>query len=292
MNHEIQIVFLTPCFSHGATDEPEVRPASIRGMLHQWFRLLGGTSHQERAVFGGVNFGASSPFRTDSASRVVVRVRHNPGMDVQSAPTLPHKDGGRASPRNAFAPGHAFELFVSDRLEGLCGPEASLFHDALYAWLLMGTLGFRSTRMSGSFAFSSPDFPQPETPEAYEALCRGILESHRALVRVGLSKRGFDRAEDARRLVSDSLGGPNRPDDSHDLERLHDPLGKIRPQRKTSPLKYRLVRFGGQFRILAVWDGREKVTGNTLGDLRGIINLLVEKKPELGRLLAETRIDL
>lgn len=294
MNHCVKITFIAPCFSHGATDAPEVRPASIRGMLHHWFRLLGGTFEQERAVFGGVKI-KDSPFR-DSASKVVVRVRHDPNVDIKSLATLPHKPEKPAR-RNAFAPGHSFELFVSDRLGGLKEPEAGLFHDALYAWLLMGTLGFRSTRIAGSFVFDSPDFPQPDQPQAYLDCCRGLLGKHGAPVRVGLLRRSFkwNEAEKARRLVSDSLGGPDHQEDNHDLKDLHDPLGKIgthESKRKTSPLKYRLLRFGGKFQILAVWDGRENVTGNTLGDLSGVINLLSVKKPELGRLLAETGMDI
>ena len=295
MNYSIKLEFLTPCFSHGATDAPEIRPASIRGMLHHWFRILGGTPQQERLVFGGVNQGRTSPFHDDSASRVVIRVRHDAKADWRTISTLPHKTGERASPRAAFAPGHAFELLVSDRLGGLKEPEASLFRDALYVWLLMGTLGFRSTRAAGSFTFQSDDFPQPASPEAYLERCKTILAAHRAPTRVGLSGKAFDKAEDARRLVSDSLGGPANPDHAQDLERLHDPLGKIGrsgERRKTSPLKYRLVRFDGKFHILATWDGRRNVTGNDLSDLTGVIDLLLNRKPELGRVLAQTRIDV
>ena len=179
MNYSIKLEFLTPCFSHGATDAPEIRPASIRGMLHHWFRILGGTPQQERLVFGGVNQGRTSPFHDDSASRVVIRVRHDAKADWRTIPTLPHKTGERASPRAAFAPGHQFELLVSDRLGGLKEPEASLFRDALYAWLLMGTLGFRSTRAAGSFDFQSEDFPQPATLDAYLDRCTKHLPQRR-----------------------------------------------------------------------------------------------------------------
>lgn len=294
MNYSIKLEFLTPCFSHGATDAPEIRPASIRGMLHHWFRILGGTPQQERYVFGGIKQGKTPPFNDDSASRVVIRVRHDAAKDTKSYATLPHKPD-KPSPRDAFAPGHQFELLVSDRLGGLKEPEASLFRDALYAWLLMGTLGFRSTRAAGSFTFQSDDFPQPASPEAYLERCKTILAAHRAPTRVGLSGKAFDKAEDARRLVSDSLGGPANPDHAQDLERLHNPLGKIGrsgERRKTSPLKYRLVRFDGKFHILATWDGRRNVTGNDLSDLTGVIDLLLNRKPELGRVLAQTRIDV
>ena len=92
MHYTAKLVFLTPCFSHGSTDAPEVRAASIRGMLHHWFRILGGSATQERLVFGGINFGRNSPFQDDSAGKVVVRVRHDTNADVGSFPTLPLAD--------------------------------------------------------------------------------------------------------------------------------------------------------------------------------------------------------
>jgi len=42
MEYKIRLTFITPMFGHGATETPEVRAASIRGQLHNWFRLLGG----------------------------------------------------------------------------------------------------------------------------------------------------------------------------------------------------------------------------------------------------------
>lgn len=285
MNYAIRITFLTPCFSHGATDAPEIRPASIRGMLHHWFRILGGTAQQERMVFGGINFGKKSPIQDDSASKVVVRVRHNANVDIREFPTLPHKSGGQASPRKAFAPGKSFKLIVTDRLGGLPEQDAALFKDALHAWLLMGTLGYRSTRAAGSFVFESADFASPQTPGGYQALCTGIIGRHGNRILLALLDRDFANAEDARLLVSDSLGGKDHSNGKNDLQRLHYPLGRIHDGRKTSPLKYRIVRFGGNYRILAVWDNRPAVTGNQRSDLTGVIRLFQDRKPELGRLL-------
>ncbi len=59
---------ITPCFCAGADQgRAEIRPASIRGELRWWFRVLGGTPEQEKAVFGGVHGGVT-------ASALVVRV--------------------------------------------------------------------------------------------------------------------------------------------------------------------------------------------------------------------------
>lgn len=293
MKYTATLTFLTPCFSHGATDAPEIRSASIRGMLHHWFRVLGGSAERERRVFGGINFGKKSPFQNDSASKVVVRVRNDASADLVSKPTLPHKSGGNASHRNAFAPGHSFKLIVLDRLGGLSVDDAALFRDSLEAWLLMGTLGFRATRAAGSFSFESADCPVPGTPEEYEIKCRKLLDSRKAPMRVAVLGKDFDDAEKARNIVSDSLGGNGHDRGPDSLVKLHDPLGRIKPERKTSPLKYRIVRFGNFYRILATWDDREKVTGNRASDLRGVIDALAEHKPEpkeIGVLLRQSSL--
>src|SRR5262245_7640570 len=116
-----EIEFITPLFSRGVYDDvPEIRPTSIRGQLHWWFRVLGGSYADEKAVFGGVHGGAT-------ASKLVVRVaglpqRPNPPIFL---PTLPHKPGGQDprnapnAPRCAFPAGSRFTLDVGERLGGL-----------------------------------------------------------------------------------------------------------------------------------------------------------------------------
>ena len=48
------VELITPCFCAGADQTTaEIRAPSIRGELRWWFRVLGGTPEQERAVFGG-----------------------------------------------------------------------------------------------------------------------------------------------------------------------------------------------------------------------------------------------
>ena len=277
MNIELKLTFITPCFSHGATDVAEIRPASIRGMLHQWFRLLGGTFQQEREVFGGVKAGARTK---DKASRVVVRVRDIQGSQI-SACTLPHKSGDEASPRNAYSEATQFTLSISDRLGGLSKDDEKLFRKAVYAWLLMGTLGYRATRAAGSFIWeSTTDFPYPETLEEYANKCHTLTNSN---FKVALLKdTKFDSAEVARRVVSDTLGGRQDPTGKNDLKQLHDPLGKISGGRKTSPLKFRIIKMNENYYILAIWDNRSVVTDNQKSDFSGIIKLLSKRKPQLG----------
>ncbi|MCC6235633.1 MAG: type III-B CRISPR module RAMP protein Cmr1 [Verrucomicrobiales bacterium] len=284
-----RLEFVTPLFSRGAyEDRIEVRPASIRGQLHWWFRALGGNPQDEKSVFGGVHGGAV-------ASKVVVRVRH-PALQGEWIPSLPHKPQGRSpqdgpnAPRIAARPGLAVELHILTRLGGLEPRLKPSFDRALEGWLLLGTLGLRSTRAAGSFRWTS-ESAAPHPPASfgdYEARCRAVLAN--APLRFALLGKEYPAAEAARRVVSDTLGGRDDVAGSTDLAKLRHPLGKVFGGRKTSPLRFRIVRMNDRYRIAAVWDGRGRVTGNQPADLIGIIRLLQERKPALGDQLAESRL--
>lgn len=282
-----RIEFITPLFSRGAfEDQPEIRPASIRGQLHWWFRALGGTYEDEKTIFGGVHDGAI-------ASKVVVRVTQN-GSRAKCGEflTLPHKQGGQASPKRGFAPGTTCNLSVLDRHGGLDGQLKAMFDRTLEAWLLLGTLGLRGTRAAGCFCWEPGDdapFEYPISFVQYEERCNTLLNG--SALRFALLKRVYASAEEARRVVSDTLGGREDPQGQTDLKGLNYPLGRLGrafEARKTSPLRFRIAGVAGQHRIAVVWDGREKVTGNTPDHLRGLVKLLAQRKPELGKQLAES----
>ena len=286
MNRTIDLEFITPLFSHGATDLPEVRAASIRGQLHAWFRIVGGDIEAERRVFGGIKHRKTDEGKMPScdrtmASKVVVRVAEvKPKGQPRELPTLPHKTGGMAAPRKAYDMGTTCRVMIHDRLGGLSQSDEELLNRATNAWLLMGTLGFRATRAAGSFVWHDGSFPMPTEPLAYEDACRDLLDESNANAKVAVLGRDYTSAETARRDVSDSLGGRDDRKGQDDLAALNDPLGFINGRdgrkRKTSPLKYRIVRFDGKFRVLAFWDGRSEVTGNSDDDFRGVVDLLNE----------------
>lgn len=100
----------------------------------------------------------------------------------------------------------------------------------------------------------------------------------------------YTSAEDARRVVSDTLGGRGDRQGQKDLERLNYPLGRIFRERKTSPLRFRVIGIDGRYSIGAVWDGRREVTGNLPEHLRDVIKLLAQRKPELGNQLARSKL--
>ena len=278
-----RLEFITPLFSRGSyEDRPEVRPPSIRGQLHWWFRALGGNATDEKAIFGGVHGGAT-------ASKVVVRVSSLVGT-TGSVNTLPHKNGAHASPKAAYQIGTKFDLHILSRLGGLDSRLQSALDRTLETWLLLGTLGLRSTRAAGSFRWetipplSEASLKPPVDFAAFEARCQELL--HGAPLRFALLGQNYSAAEQARRVVSDTLGGRDDNQAQNDLYDLRDPLGKISNGRKTSPLRFRIVGIGNAFRIAAVWDARMAVTGNRPADLAGIINLLKQRKPALGEQLA------
>ena len=285
MNRTIDIEFITPLFSHGATDLPEIRPASIRGQLHAWFRIVGGDSgdiEAERRVFGGIKQRNADlrkmPSRENTmASKVVVRVSSVCGQ-IRALPTLPHKGGGMSAPRKAYDIGTKCRIMITDRLRGLSESDEMLLNRAVDAWLLMGTLGYRSTRAAGSFAWQDESFPMPDNPLDYQDACRNLLDETKAEYKVAVLDREYSSSEIARRDVSDSLGGRDDQQGQNDLARMHNPLGKVFGGRKTSPLKYRIVRFADKFRILAFWDGRKEVTGNSIDDFYGIVDLFDKRK--------------
>lgn len=263
-----KITFITPCFCRGAdcsdSGEPEIRPASIRGQLHWWFRALGGTWEEENSIFGTVHCEVR-------ASKVVIRVRSALNPRTENAPTLPHKTGGLAAQKKAIASGESFEVLVSWRFQPT-ESEKRAFERAFHAWLLMGALGLRATRGGGNFSFEG----QPGTLKEYEAELIRITDRTQLTARI--SNSSYRDAESARRVITDTLGG---------LDELRNPLGCIKPKRKTSPLRFRIVKLNGAFHIVAVWDGRSEVTGNQENDFYSAIDILLEKHKRIGNILDE-----
>ena len=277
-----RLQFITPLFSKGSyDDQPEIRSPSIRGQLHWWFRALGGNHSEEKGIFGGVHGGLAS-------SKIVVRVGEIRGKTGNCA-TLPHKLGGQASEKAAYLPGTAFDLNFTERLGGLTEPQRRSFYRTLEAWLMVGTLGLRATRAGGSFTWqpNTPDaVAMPTTPESY-AKCLSQIFSASSL-QVRLLKQSFASAEIARLCVSDTIGGREDPYGTSDLARLRDPLGKIHQGRKTSPLRFRIVRLCESHHIVATWDNRSVVTGNRPGDFDGIVRLLESRGKDIGTALKDS----
>jgi CRISPR type III-B/RAMP module RAMP protein Cmr1 len=149
------IGILTPCFCRGAyQDTPEMRVPSIRGMVRWWFRILGGSSQEEKQIFGGMKKFAEGEKGKVMASRVVFRVPATNTTVAKPNPfTLPHKEklsAKQASPQAAFSEGGAFRLEIFSLHESLdAGLEQKLV-TAIEVWMLLGALGLRANRAGGS----------------------------------------------------------------------------------------------------------------------------------------------
>lgn len=275
----LKLTFITPLFSKGSYDNrPEIRATSIRGQLHWWFRALGGRPADENAIFGSVHGEAK-------ASKIVTRVGNVQGQTGE-ANTLPHKHGGLASPKWAFKPGASFEFRLLERLGGLSYAHRAAFQRTVETWLHLGTLGLRATRAGGSFSWEAltGDAPaMPTTLDAWKTRSSELLRN--APLKFQITDKSFDSAEEARRTVSDTIGGSDDHEGKASLAAINHPLGRVFGGRKTSPLRFRILPIAGRFHIAAVWDNRSTVTGNQPGDLGAAIQLLAQKEKHLGSLL-------
>lgn len=296
MHNTYSIQTIGPLFCYGANEnEPEIRPASIRGQLHQWFRLAGYSFAKERAVFGGIKIGEGKNALPDAASPLVVRVNgvEIPDGALRRYDRLPHKkgQGGKAAPKQAFPPGTRFSLHLLDRYGGL-GEHAQSLLETVELWLLLGALGTRSTRCGGSLQWIRED--GPATPEDF-ALRVGQLRKHDKNFMFAVLPKIYRDPEQARSAATDTLGGPsNEGRAGEDLKRLNNPLGGVRHElergfknRKTSPLKIRLYRFEDGVRLVAVWDRRDAITKNTAEHFKNLIGLLKKAGKPLGNELAQ-----
>jgi len=268
-----KLTLLTPLFSRGSydamdEDSAEIRAPSIRGQLHHWLRQLGYSANVERAIFGAVQKGFGDQEKP-SASKIVIRVGRIEGQKG-TPPTLPHKDGGHSSPKAAYLAGTTLELHVLERLGGLSEDARPAFNRTLEAWLLAGSLGLRSTRAGGSFQWDRA----PTDPETFRIDFTRLVGN--APCRFDVLSPAFKSAEEARRVATDTV--------SHQaLAHVRFPLGAVKqgfkdtscaPQRKTSPLRLSVRRFSDGFRLIATWDTRVAVTGNSTNDLAVAVQLL------------------
>ncbi|TVR49024.1 MAG: type III-B CRISPR module RAMP protein Cmr1 [Puniceicoccaceae bacterium] len=302
-----RIELLSPLFSRGAyEDVPEIRPASIRGQLHWWFRALLHDANlnkstevfrRERALFGSIGAGRNAT-KDDHASKLVVRVGDLPAGNLSTRlPTLPHKPGQRGTrpgdeaPKAAIPAGQVFTLHLIDRLGGLSPDEESALQRTVEAWLLLGGLGNRSNRGAGSLQCLEDGWPTSEGD--YTAKVRSLLQG--SAFQAWVLPTPYQDAESARKVCTDTIGGPrNTGRKGDDLKQLRNPLGGVGKElnpafkrRKPSPLKLRLYRFEEGFRIIAVWDGREAITSNTLQHLHSVIKLLADAGKPLGHQLQQ-----
>lgn len=283
-----QLEFLTPCFSTGAErNAPEIRAASIRGQLHLWFRLLGFSFEAERRIFGGIGVQTAARTLPEHASPLVVRVGTVRHFETGSVATLPHKTGGPAASKPAFLPGTAFDLHILNRFDRFSSADELAVGHTLAAWYLCGALGLRSGRGGGAFT-ARPEVGATGACSAEITTLTdwntglGLLPGSRQFGAAVLGET-YATSEAARKVITNTIGGPDPGNNPINLGAINYPLGTIHPQRKTSPLRMTVRRFGRSYQIVASWDRRQEVTGNTPNDLRSAVTGLEQRGKPLAR---------
>lgn len=261
------VEIITPCFCSGADQSrAEIRVPSIRGQLRWWFRALGGTAEEEKAVFGGVH-ALQGEKREESAksSALVVRVSDvikgkpwipfsmnmgTPGAYIwyfasvsgdkhrwwrtppQRARGQPPRPG-QSNPDGHLPPGTTFDLHIGVRRP--LDPSLQRKCDAaLEAYLRFGALGMRATRCLGDM--SCREFPSDRT--SYE-------QAGEALRHAGFAVRWHSRkfltwedavfeAERQLKALRELYNANKHP---------HSPLGNSTP-RQMSAIWLRVVKLG------------------------------------------------
>jgi len=259
MNLSFEIQALTPIFSYGADQNiPEIRAASVRGQLRWWMNELGHPSFTPR-IFG------TSAGDDGSASKVIIRISEIIGSESESRKNA-HKNW---RPEPCYPKNTRFKMSVIERLGGLNHECQAILENAIQAWLLLGALGSRGTRGAGSLQ----EIGNALTQSQWSKRCLSLLEQSKAHLRLGMT--AFKSEIECRQMICNTLG-------PEAFDQRESPLGYAKKQqRKTSPLRMRVVRFADAdparpYRIAALWteanvDPLEKAIrtlqkGNPRGD--------------------------
>lgn len=266
------IEFLTPCFCAGAEQtRAELRPASIRGQLRWWFRCLGGSPAEERAVFGGVHGD------TPTASTLAIRILRQPQGGQRDWHNQIPQQGvaprayllgffcgrtGRLNPTGALPPGSAASIEVI-----LKHPPSSRVEQTLRIFFSIGALGFRATRAAGAFASTQHALTQ----QAWTTLA---AELRQAGFQVALLDEAF--GNDWVRLLTTSgelLKNKLRSRDGLGIGAGRNgsqpnALGSAEP-RQSSALHLRPVRIDGQLRLALIEAPHQRILGQAAGHAHG-----------------------
>ena len=262
---------ISETFAHGAYqtknfNRPELRAASLKGVIRSWHEALGFSKADALTIFGHISD------KLNVASRIMIRV--SPLSDVPTVTTefMPHKGAGGGS-KAAIQPGARYRLMITQRREALPPPLWDQVKRATQAWLLLGAVGQRANRGCGC---PWPVQDAPTTPAAYLEACGNLIKGTR--VRVAL----LDYQTDASRMLRDVSGRFPRSSECNIPGAV---FGSVDP-RKPSPLKLRAVQLNDRLHLAAVWLPRDPYN-DTAGNLRAGIEAMIQipAKRDLGLLL-------
>ncbi len=273
---------LTPCFCAGVSKtQPEMRIASIRGQLRWWARVLYDTGKAEYELFGGIR-GTTHGYKDEGVASSfklsLISLPNNPAAEDHCQ--VPHKQNQNGFWAAALSPGSRYTLewmpqahpAFRDKPDDVISGQTRLqrFEQVLKAWLLLGTIGRRETRASGSV------WPSGYAPsvDAFQAATTGL--NLPACVKVGVlnaaSVSPSETAEELRSIADKTVHGLKRAridNNGQVVEGIRgDPLGFVAgTQRKASALRFKVGHFVDGYRLIAIWDNRNG-RGGCLADAK------------------------
>ena len=260
---QFPFVLLTPCFSgtaEGKTARSSVmRVPPIRGHVRFWHRVLSNADSANRIWGSTAGNGGSSlvALRLDPAaleearaSRLLPHVEFTPAerdefrrlergnRDDPRFKELKQKKAKAESERPAVQPQAMFTLTLQ-RLVGCTALEWNVAQSAVKLWLLVGCLGLRSNRAAGSV------WPLGKWPDG-SAIPITTAEFKMQLQTLGLrwavSIAGLTSGptvEGLRATASDTVNDVTL-------------FGGIKPSRKPSPVKFKVIKLGNMVGLLIV----------------------------------------
>lgn len=257
------IEFLTPCFCAGAEQtRAELRPASIRGQLRWWFRCLGGSPAEERAIFGGVH--GNNP----TASTLAIRILRQPQGGQRDWHSQIPQQGvaprayllgffcgrtGRLNPSGALPPGSVASIEVI-----LKNPPSQRLEQTLRVFFSIGALGFRATRAAGAFASQQHRL----THQSWTALAEELRKVGFQVTLLGASGNDWVRLlTTAGELLKNKLRGREGLGIGAGRNGSQpNALGSAEP-RQSSVLHLRPVRIDGQLRLALIEAPHQRILG-------------------------------
>jgi CRISPR type III-B/RAMP module RAMP protein Cmr1 len=271
------IELITPCFCAGANPaEAEIRAPSIRGQLRWWFRVLGGSTGDESAIFGSVagDTGVGSALRiaisdfkrgpawtppTIDQNAAANYTWHFASASGKPANAGPRVTGPRWQAKGAIPPSSTFSLAIT-QVRTLKPEQKSRFDLALDAFLCFGTIGLRATRGLGAFncAQAKPwrEMLKPLSDAGFNAALRQQPDT-------------FPNWESALKDWSAWLRYRLRdPRNGGVKATTYSALGGISPVRQASAVRFRPIKLpSGQFTWLALEAPHGRVLARQAAEL-------------------------
>jgi len=251
---EFPFTLLTPCFSGGADgkDGPSMmRVPAIRGQVRDWHRILFGNA-DANLVWGSASNSDSS------ASRIALRLTATVPASVRKEPVLPHKF---TAGRSALMEDTRYTVEIQ-RLVGCKGKDWDHARSAMRTWLLAGCLGYRANRAAGSVWPADASAPPDAAAFASELRSIGL----RWPIRLSDPPGQVSRRE-LRKTASDTV-------------MIRQYFGGAGETREPSPIRFKVVSFGGNASLLAIAAPKELSTPSGKQQLLDAgLNALKHKPP-------------